>query len=352
MEGNEPTRADPFHHTIWSIFYSLNYLASKTLDKKNKVAWSVPVEFGGRHLTIEHRKFGLGIFSENVSEDEGVATEIVKRVQAGVKAAQPFFDYLAETAARGSGLNVVNRARELFDRFKYLADRYESKRSEAEARKDETVETKHKMGVSYSFPSFSLGREAQWYALSAVEAFFSWTEHVFIHLGIIAGGLTTGQAVSKMADANWAEKFKVALDLSDVTTKNFYDRLLVLRRQLRNFVAHGSFGKDGEAFSFHSSVGAVPLLLPHSRGSGSFKFGNGVDFLAHDAITLIRDFIEHLWSGSRAPAKIYIQECGLPLILTMAVDGTYAQVMGSEQDMRQFADYQMELADRYANMDF
>ena len=72
----------------------------------------------------------------------------------------------------------------------------------------------------------------------------------------------------------------------------------------------------------------------------------------HDAITLIHEFIDHLWAGSRAPAKIYIQESGLPLVLAMAVDGTYAQVMASEQDMRQFADYQMELGDRYANMDF
>jgi|SRR5690349_8664395 len=35
--------------------------------------------------------------------------------------------------------------------------------------------------------------------------------------------------------------------------------LLTLRRWVRNFVAHDSFGKDGQTFSFHSNAGAVPM---------------------------------------------------------------------------------------------
>ena len=288
---------------------------------EEKVAWSVPVDYKGRRLTIEHRKLGLGIFSHNAADDEEAAVEVANRIHAGVKAAEPFFDLLAETAARGSRLNVVNNSPKLFERFEFLATQYESKRLEANAREKETIRTRIEDGYIISYPSSTIRRHAQLYAVSAIEAFFSWTEHVFIHLGIITGRLLTGDAIPKLADANWADKYKIALDLSDGDSKNFYDRLLVLRRQLRNFVAHGSFGKEGQAFQFHSSVGAVPLLLPHRRGADSFKFGNGVDFVAHDAIALIHDFIRHLWSQSRAPAKIYIQDNGLPLVLGWRATG-------------------------------
>jgi hypothetical protein len=62
--------------------------------------------------------------------------------------------------------------------------------------------------------------------------------------------------------------------------------------------------------------------------------------------------VAHLWSGRLAPAKIYIQESGLPLILSQAADGTYTKVMASEEEMTEFTDYQSRMFDDYANMDF
>ena len=208
------------------------------------------------------------------------------------------------------------------------------------------------MSYTVAFPAVELNREAKWLGLSAIECFFSWTEHVFIHIAILRGNCATGEEVAKLAKVEWAEKFKAALDITDPTTKRFYDQLAIVRRQVRNFVAHGAFGKDGEAFHFHSTAGAVPMLLPHRQNRTALKFGQGVDFVATEAIALIRDFIEHLWSGSREPAKIHIQDYGLPLNLTKVVDGDYAGAMASVDSMESYADYQAHLNDRYANMDF
>ncbi len=88
-----------------------------------------------------------------------------------------------------------------------------------------------------------------------------------------------------------------------------------------------------------SNAGAVPLLLPHKRDKNAFRFGSGVDYVDEEAIETIKKFIDHLWSGPRLPAKLYIQDSGLPLILTMAKDGTYARAMTSEEDMNEFLDY-------------
>jgi hypothetical protein len=59
-----------------------------------------------------------------------------------------------------------------------------------------------------------------------------------------------------------------------------------------------------------------------------------------------------LWSGRREPAKIYIHESGLPLILTLAQDGTYARAMASTDAMREFAEGLSRSFDQAANMDW
>jgi hypothetical protein len=83
-------------------------------------------------------------------------------------------------------------------------------------------------------------------------------------LAVLKGTKTTGGEVAELAGADWSIKFKAALNINDPSTKIYFDKLLVIRRQLRNFVAHGAFGKEGKAFHFHSTAGAVPLAFDHS----------------------------------------------------------------------------------------
>lgn len=334
-------------------FLLVDLLGFKNLGRFDKVAWSVPVEYKGQAFLIEYRKFGLGVFAASLPDDEPAAAEIVKLIHKAVKAARPYFDWRAEQAAKASKLNVVNRSRDLFKRLEFYLDLYDARRQEADERKGERLETKLGKGSkSISVPAIALSQESKWFALSAIESFFSWTEHVFIHIAILRGHCSTGEQVAQLAKAEWSDKFKAALDLDDPVTKGFFDDLIVIRRQLRNFVAHGAFGKDGEAFSFHSTAGAVPMLLPHRRDRSAFRFGQGVHLVAENAVTRIRDFVGHLWSGSRAPAKIYIQDYELPLVLTEVVNGEYARAMASVEAMAEYAHHHAGIRDRYMDMDF
>ena len=317
-------------------FLLVDLLGFKNLGKFEKVAWSVPVDLDGRAFLIDHRKFGLGVFVEKLPEDDAPAADIVRLITKAVKTAGPYFQWRADQAAAASALNVHNRSRELHDRFRYFVDAAAAKSTEAKARKDERVKTPIGGGYTIHFPSHALLREAHWLRLSAVEHFYSWTEHIFIHIAILMGEVTTGDDVAVLAKAEWGEKYKAAIGLFDTASKQFYDDLLALRRQVRNFVAHGSFGKDGEALSFHSTAGAVPMLLSETGNKPHLKFGVGLDFNDEAALDLIERFIMHLWSGARAPAWIYIQESGLPLILTYANNGTYRKAMQSLPDMELF----------------
>lgn len=172
---------------------------------------------------------------------------------------------------------------------------------------------------------------------------------LFIHLAILIGKCVTGAKVAELASGDWPTKYKTALDLEDPISKQFYDELLVIRRQIRNFIAHGSFGKRGEAFSFHSSSGAVPVRF--ADRPNEFRFGPGVALAESEAIRVIERFVNHLWAGSRGPARIYL-ESGLPLILPLATSGDYTRAMESESEMSEFTDHMVGMWDDAANMDW
>ena len=164
--------------------------------------------------------------------------------------------------------------------------------------------------------------------------------------------------MKNLASDNWKAKFKAALDINDPEAKRYYDEFLAIRNQVRNFVAHGSFGKEGEAFLFHSDAGAVPVKLPHREGKHSYRFLGGLDlywmdraFVDHEAIALIKQFIDFIRSGPLAPAWIYL-DSGLNLVLTMARSGEYGLAMASEDAMDELVDQLSNLDSRNRNMDF
>lgn len=341
----------PAYYLIYFLLVDL--LGFRNNGQWEKTAWSVTVELEGTPFLIDHRKFGLGIFGMDGPEMEATAARVATCLHKAVKAARPYFDWQAEVAASQSHLNVVNRSRDLLEHVNFHLGLYDARAAEAEARKNEVIKTQIRPNAWTTHrPSYDLRREARHYAIAAIEGFFSWTEHVFIHIAILRGVLSTGKEVGDLAKAEWADKYKAALDLTDAADKRFYDELVELRRQFRNFVAHGSFGKDGEALQFHSNAGAVPMLLPHKRSKTAYRFGSGLDLRLDPSIALIKSFIDHLWTGTRSPAKSYVQDYQHPAILTYVADGTYATAMHSDADMEDFATFLAHRIDDAANMDF
>ena len=328
----------------------------KNIGQFEKIAWSVPVDFEGKAYLIEHRKSGLGIFAPDTVEGEADAAEIAKRIKKAVRLAEPFFEHVANRAAAGSKLNLRNRGAELFERFAYFLRLYQAEIALNDAERAEYDELRKQPGLFFTLPSrlTSVNRKqtARWLAFATIDAFFSWTEHIFVHLAVLLGNASTGEEVAKLAGADWAEKYRAVFNLTDGESKRLYDDLTTVRRQFRNFVAHGAFGKQGEAFQFHSGAGAVPLLLPHRSDRSAFRFGQGLDFVEADAISLLNEFVDHVWLPPRSPAKRILNDSSLPLILTDAANGSLGKAMASEADMDDYANHMEEMWDRSVNMDF
>ncbi len=353
-------RGLPHYYLVYFLLVEL--LRFPNLGKFEKIAWSVPIDFKGTIYLVDHRKFGVGVFCESPDSHEDEAKRIVSLISRGVKVADSFFRSLADEAVRQSRVNVKNNSSLLFQRYEHLRDKFHETRAEATARKDEVktdIRADQVSGASnpiklveHKFPAFKLMREAKWIGIAAIDAFFAWTEHVFIHLAIIQGRVTTGDEVAGLIGAEWQEKYKQALDITNKDSKRFYDSLGTLRRQIRNYMAHGAFGKQGEAFSFHSGAGAVPVMLDEIRGMRRFSLSGAAEFEEQIALSTIEEFIAYLWSGPRRPARTYIQDADLPLILTFASDGTYKGAMQSVKDMERFAHGLVRGFDNAGNMDW
>ena len=339
------------------IYFLLNdLLGFKNIGKFEKIAWSFPIDYNGKAFLIEFRKFGVGVFVQEIENDEPLAVEIVKKIKGAVKSARPYFDHLAKEAVKKSELNIVNNNQKLYQRFEYLLELYKEEQAKYIKNKN-NVKTEHntsEFGIitSYENIGYKFYQNANWLAISCIEAFFSWTEHLFIHLAVVAENLADGQAILNLIDAEWKIKFKAAISDTSKEAGKFYNELLIVRQQLRNFVAHGAFGKNGNAFSFHSATGAVPVLMSHNRQKNRFSLNGSLSFKEEDVITLIEEFVKFLWTGSLAPAMYYTQECALPTILTDSVNGKYAAVTLDMNIMKEYAYYLMGEIDNSANMDW
>jgi len=345
----------PPYYLVYFLLADL--LGFKNLGRFEKIDWSIPIDFNGKAFLLEHGKFGLCLYAHDPESEGAAAEEIATRIQKAVKAATPFFDHLASQAIALSEVNVINNSIPLFCRFEFMRDTYKSKYAESVAESElHALKVKQKnlplgiwtFGGAYS----NLKQEANWLAISAIESFFSWTEHVLIHIAIFTGGVTTAREVADLAAADWSRKFRAVFDITGIEEKSLFDSALSLRQELRNHIAHGAFGKGGEAFSFHSSAGAVPVLLPEKTGSKKFSLGNNLDFDYDLAFGVVDTFIMLLWSGKRAPAQVYIQGSSLPAILTFCADGTYSRAMTSLEEMENLVEYLSNMADQAANMDW
>ncbi|UTA81226.1 hypothetical protein J4377_07090 [Halomonas sp. XH26] len=347
-------------------FLLVDFLQYQRMGLWEKSAWTVPIRYEGRLYAIEHQKMGLRISAPNSdpnarmsgrpSEQQEMDSELIaKKIQKAVSFATPYFSYRAKKEAEGNRLNVLNHCEWLFERFQFFRTRFFEEKDEVERQNEslrqdkDCTDIQSLLGVLNSVVLES-STEADWIAQAAVDAFFSWSEHAFIHIAILRGRVHNGSQVAELAAASWKEKFRASLGLENPVFKRHYDTLLHLRVQMRNFMAHGAFGKRGEAFLFHSGAGAVPVLLTEDT-TNRYSFFGDPDFDEVEAINAIDSFLSDLWSSDVSPAEPYLFS-KVPSILTFASDGSYSKAMRSKKAMSQLVEYLQNQMDAAANMDW
>lgn len=334
------------YYLVYFLF--VNLLGFKDTGRSEKLAWSIPIDFNGKAFLIEHRKMGVGVFIQN-KEDEEDAKIITKKINGAIKSSRPYFNHLAAEAIKSSEINIVNNNGYLFERFNYFLNLYKSENKKLEKLSKERISIDGTF-VLGSKNYYKIRQSTKWLAISTIESFFSWTEHLFIHLAILTQKIKTGEEVTKLIDAEWKTKFNTVI--SDDMLKEYYIELLMIRNQVRNFVAHGAFGKDGNAFHFHSGAGAVPVMMNFNKTKNRFSFQGTLEFKDNEVICLIESFISDMNSSNLKPALTYTQGQGLITILPYASNGMYESAMHDNDIMEKFCDHLQGIFDNSANMDW
>lgn len=346
-------RGIPFHDYYLVFLLLIDLLGFKYLGPSEKVAYIIPIDFEGRRYSIVYAKFGMRI----ECSEGGNPETVYAAVKRGIKAARPYYLWRAKEASITSHLNLESKCPQLWEKYIFLKGQSKALLEKFEAEKENRVVEKghNKDGsvtwTSISFPAYDFRKQSVWLHEAAVDAFFGWCEQALVHIAVLMGKLTTGQEIADLLRLEFGEKCKLVFDLSVPDDKLAYDEILDLRTELRNYIAHGSFGKDGSTFQFHSRVGSVPLKILDTENRSEFRFGtyNLRDW--ENDYARIESFLSQLWSMGRGPARQYL-ETGLPCVLTLAADGTYQRAMKTDEDMRKFIMVLAQQIDDAANMDF
>ena len=344
------------HSEYYLIFLMLvDLLEYEYFGPYEKIAYGIPIEFDGLSYSINYQKFGMRI----ECSEGGDGANFYKIIRKGIKAAKPYFLWRAEQASTSSNLNLESKCPILWSKYQYLKeqskqllDKFEKDKDKPKVEKGYNDDGSLRYS-SVSFPAYQFLEQGRWIHEAAVDAFFAWCEHALVHIAILMGHLKTGKEIASLLKGEFAPKCKLVLDLSSPDDKTAYDDILLLRNELRNFVAHGSFGKDGAAFTFHTATGAIPLKIldNKSRSDFSFSFGGAASRDWEMDYLRIDNFLKQLWENGKSPAKQYL-ETGFPCILTYAAKGTYKKAMASEAKMQNFLEHLGRCIDNAANMDF
>lgn len=341
------------HHNYYLIYMLLvDLLDFRYFGPFEKLTYAIPLEHEGLLYGINYQKSGMRILYSENGDPEAVFNALKK----GMKAAKPYYLWRAEQASTTADLNLVSKCPMLWEKYQYLREKSKCLIERYETEKDVTVVEKGfteggSEWTTYKYPAHELLEQGRWIHEAAVDAFFAWCEQTLVHVAVLLGKLTNGKEIADLLHGNFSQKCNLVLDLAVSNDKAVYDDIASLRTELRNYVAHGSFGKDGSTFSFHTAVGSVPLKVLDGRSSAGFSFG--IDSVRDwkDDYRRIDEFVSQLWSNGRVPAQLYI-ETGFPCILTYSVDGTYARAMQSESEMTEFISHLGRMMDDAANMDF
>ena len=347
----------PAHYLVYLLLVDL--LEYSDRGRRDKTLWSIPVRLDDRLFLLEYGKFGYRLFVNSLSVDSKSMNQIVESIKSGIEQCDDYFCSRADRMVETSNLTVDNWAIQLFDRYLYFRDLSKDSLHRT-ARSTENSPTSLAEKAIAELNLESDRERVAWMSQAAIDAFFCWSEHIFVLLSIIGSTSMTGVKIASLAKSNWHNKYSNVLGLNDPIVSEHYSNLNEIRQSIRNHMAHGAIGKPqaGSYCSplvgiyFPSSVGGVPLRYPLDGLKTSWRFEATVGVSESEAISRIDNFVDFLWSGSRELAKIYIQDRGLPLRLQFTCDGTYSRALESEDAMNDLVDDLSNELDRVENMEF
>ena len=314
-----------------------------------KLLWGVCFDYRDSTFGFEYRKFGLRVLCESRNLDAPIAKEVMGRARALTDLVATYLSSGFATSQIAAGnFTVRNLYSTLDERYRFLR----TAAATAYATPPPPPETvDHATGSHTRYFDYKPIMEGGALGTAAVDAYFSRLEHLFCIALAFSAHASPGTTFLEFLSANWPTKARTLLDLSDPDAKKFYDRLLEIRDEWRNPLAHGGFLTGGESLFFHlPRVGALPARLKRTPTGVKFDFE-----LAHSSFTGIIELFDQF--------DTFLEERALHFAVKWAASGLnvafdassltqYRDATESDETFDQFIDGALRESDRYDNMDF
>lgn len=315
---------------------------------EEKLRWGVAFEFSGGAFAFEFRKFGLRLLCEEGNLDSPMLRELVGRTRGLTDVVENYLtsELVPAQIANGS-VTVPNLHFQLTERYRFLRNEAENAYRRPPP-KPEIEKSEHGTTTTHDFDRPT--REGGALATAAVDAYFSRLEHVFVLAAAFYPAALSG-GLHALLSAGWSERAKAVLDLGDRVTKGLYDRLVDIREDWRNPVAHGGFHVGNASLYFHlPGIGALPARLRRTPAGVKVGFRLGVE--SFDSICRTFDeFDEHLSTGPLRFGLLWA-ESGLDVAFDAASLAKYRAATSSEQRFAALVEGESRLHDMHANMDY
>lgn len=194
-----------------------------------------------------------------------------------------------------------------------------------------------------------------YYTSAKLDAFYSLLEQTFVLLiPFIDDTSINDLIIEDFILNNWKEKYKVVFELSkDVEANRHLDKLIQLKEQFRNPLAHGNFLKEGGSFKVHMEhLGIVPMNLTKVDKQLAYSFKGLNEIRFEELCETLDNFEIFLANHERTKyGMIYIQN-DLPVPFDENTRKRNLIAMTCEESFEEYIQYIEREIDNAMNMDW
>ena len=167
--------------------------------------------------------------------------------------------------------NQHHRLRRAYEHFRTEAEQILAASEADDTRELGTVEEGDFLsrGISKMFQRLEVGG---FNAIAAINAYFSWLEHVLTLAFAFGGADPAGGTLRDHIGNRWGDKFRRVFNTQDTDANRILGRLHEVAEDYRNTFGHGGFDKLGATVGVQiEGIGPIPARLTDVRRSPHFE---------------------------------------------------------------------------------
>ena len=343
-------------HSLFLAF--VKFLRFPYHGRGEKVAWTIHMLFKGLPFSISHRKFGLSI--EGPHEPSGSPDfyqQMLNRLVHAVRIVDALVKPFSEEQIAKGNVTIENKLYFHRARYEYFCEQSERRFSTAAKWETKPVNIKPPRKLltqvfAAKTRAMELRRHGNYLATAALDAYFSYIEHLLILLLPFSGFEADKDNLLKFLNMLWGDKWKRVFDSKKNSEANrVYETLVKIKRKFRNPLAHGGFDSEGEGVWIQiMSLGAVPASMSRF-GESIHSALNPIDEQAFTEIRTAFDKSDHFFKTGALQLGYKCVSAGIDVSFAAESISKYKEIVESG-DVQGFVEAELAGMDNATNMDW